>query len=678
MPIDPICGMNVPQTSDITVEQDGGKYYFCSNSCKLKFQAPENENKKERRALIVAWSFSIPVLLVNYLLLVPFKDYIMLLLAFPVQFYSGLLFYRGAYQAIRMRSGNMDLLISIGTLTAFLFSAFITVFPGYFPNSLVFFDASVFIISLILTGSYVQGIIELRANEAANKLASRIPSQVHLVKNGEELKDVGIDSLKIGDIILIKPGENIPVDGTVISGRTEIDESMLTGEAEPVVKIKGSSVMSGTININGAIKVTVERTGRNSTVGKLYTLIRQAAAGKLKVQRIADTFSAYFVVVVMIAAVTSALVWYLYLSTVGSALTYEISILSFVSVIVVACPCAIGLATPITLLVSANISSKRFILIKNMNAFDRLSKVNLVVFDKTGTLTESKPSIDGIVSASKSYNTNFVLYYAAAIEQYSNHPIAKAITELAAEKKIKLPEVINPEEKPGIGASGTINGETVEVRRSEVSGRITIYLSGKRFGDITLSHGIKSSAGKVIKKFRAAGVKTAMITGDSYTEAKNVGASIGIDDIHAQVSPKEKSDIIKSYQEKGFYVMYAGDGINDAAAIETSDFGVAVAGGSDIAKESGDAILLKDDMTLLFDIYIIGRATVSKVKQNIGWAIGYNTILIPIAGGAVVPLVGLGVYTLLPILAAAAMGMSSISVVLNSLLLKRSIIRKLR
>jgi Cu2+-exporting ATPase/Cu+-exporting ATPase len=678
MPIDPICGMNVPQTSDITVEQDSGKYYFCSNSCRLKFQAPENENKKERRALIISWSFSIPVLLVNYLFSVPSKDYIMLLLSLPVQFYSGLLFYKGAYQSLRMRSGNMDLLISIGTLTAFSFSAFITIFPGYFPGSLVFFDASVFIISLILTGNYIQGIIELRANEAANKLTSRIPSQVHLVKNREEIKDVGIDSLKTGDIILIKSGENVPVDGTVISGRTEVDESMLTGEAEPVVKIKGSGVMSGTININGAIEIRVEKIGRNSTVGKLYILIRQAAVGKLKIQRLADIFSAYFVTIVMVAAVISALVWYIYLSTVGSALTYEISILSFVSVIVIACPCAIGLATPITLLVSANISSKRFILIKNMNAFDRLSKVNLVVFDKTGTLTESKPSIDRIVSASKSYNTNFVLYYAAAIEQYSNHPIAKVITELAAEKKIKLPEVTNPEENPGIGVSGTINGELVEVKRGENKSQVTIYLSGKRFGDMTLSYGIKSSAGKVIKKFTAAGVKTAMITGDTYAEAKNVGDSIGIYDIHAQVSPKEKSDIIKSYQEKGFYVMYAGDGINDAAAIETSDFGVAVVSGSDIAKEGGDAILLKDDMILLFDLYIIGRATVSKVKQNIGWAIGYNTVLIPIAGGAIVPLVGLGVYTLLPILAAAAMGMSSISVVLNALFLKKSIARKLR
>ena len=677
MPTDPICGMHVPQSSDITLEQDGKKYFFCSTVCKIKFQAPEEENKKERTALMVAWAFSLPVLLINYLLAVPSKDYIMLALALPVQFYSGLLFYRGAYQALRMRSGNMDLLISIGTLTAFFFSAFVTLFPGYFSASGVYFDTSTFIISLILTGNYIQGVMELRANDAANKLLSRIPSHIHIIDDKGEIKDIEIDAIEKGDVILIKPGENVPVDGNVLEGKTEVDESMLTGEAEPVLKIKGSKVISGTVNINGAIKVEVEGAGKDSTLSKLYTLIKQAATGKLKIQRLADTFSSYFVPIVIIAAIVAASIWYVLLSSASSGLVAKITVLAFVSVIVIACPCAIGLATPITLLVSSNISSSRFILMKNMSAMDRLSKVNIVVFDKTGTLTEAKPDVNEVLPASKIYNANFILSYAASIEQYSSHPIAKAITEFAKGKHISLLDVTGEEEKPGVGVSGVIKGERVEVRGGSDKNRVSIFVNGRRLGDITLSYRIKESSKAVIRKFEESGIKTAMVTGDKLEEAKRVGNILGITDIHAEITPEKKADIIKAYQQNGLYVMYAGDGINDAAAIETADFGVALGGGSDIAKESGDAVLLKDDMMLLYDIYVIGRATISKVKQNIGWAIGYNAALMPIAGGAVVPLFGLGIYSFLPILAAAAMGMSSVSVVLNSLLLKRTINKRL-
>jgi Cu2+-exporting ATPase/Cu+-exporting ATPase len=519
--------------------------------------------------------------------------------------------------------------------------------------------------------------MELRANDAANKLLSRIPSHIHIIDDKGEIKDIEIDAIEKGDVILIKPGENVPVDGNVLEGKTEVDESMLTGEAEPVLKIKGSKVISGTVNINGAIKVEVEGAGKDSTLSKLYTLIKQAATGKLKIQRLADTFSSYFVPIVIIAAIVAASIWYVLLSSASSGLVAKITVLAFVSVIVIACPCAIGLATPITLLISSNISSSRFILMKNMSAMDRLSKVNIVVFDKTGTLTEAKPDVNEVLPASKIYNANFILSYAASIEQYSSHPIAKAITEFAKGKHISLLDVTGEEEKPGVGVSGVIKGERVEVRGGSDKNRVSIFVNGRRLGDITLSYRIKESSKAVIRKFEESGIKTAMVTGDKLEEAKRVGNILGITDIHAEITPEKKADIIKAYQQNGLYVMYAGDGINDAAAIETADFGVALGGGSDIAKESGDAVLLKDDMMLLYDIYVIGRATISKVKQNIGWAIGYNAALMPIAGGAVVPLFGLGIYSFLPILAAAAMGMSSVSVVLNSLLLKRTINKRL-
>lgn len=676
MPTDPICGMYVPDSSNLKIQQDEEVYYFCSTTCKIKFQEPEKERKSELIALIVAWTFSIPILVINYVFEFQYHNYLMLILALPVQFYSGLHFYKGAYQAIKIHSGNMDLLVTIGTLTAFAFSTIVTLFPNILPIHAVYFDASVFIISIIMTGDYLQSLTETKANSAARKLLKNLPSTVHLItKDG--LKEVDASAVKKDDIILIKPGETIAVDGEIIEGQTEINESMLTGESEPVVKVKGSSVISGTQNINGVIKVKVEKAGKDSTISQMYSMIKKAATGKLKVQKMADVFSSYFVPVVITAAVISAIIWFVVLTAGNSALVYDITILSFVSVIVIACPCAIGLATPITLLIASNISSSKYILLKNVNAFDRLSKVNIVILDKTGTLTDPKPELKDIIPVKKAYNSAFILKYAASLEQYSNHPIAKAITAHASNKKINLFEVSNIEEKPGEGVYGVINGEVVSVRRAKEKNTIGVYINDSLLGEITLSYKIKESAKQLISKFKSIGIPTAMITGDSKAEAERVAEILGINEKYYEVAPDKKAEIIKEYQKNGKYVMYAGDGINDAIALESADFGVAMSIGSDIAKESGDAVLLKDDLNLLYDLYLIGKLTIKKVKQNIGWAVGYNVALIPIAGGALVPLFGLGIYSVLPLLAATAMGMSSVSVVLNSLLLKSKVYRKL-
>ena len=676
MPTDPICGMHVPDSSNLKIQQDEEVYYFCSTTCKIKFQEPEKERKSELIALIVAWSFTIPILIINYVFEFQYKNYLMLILALPVQFYSGLHFYRGAYQAIKMHSGNMDLLVTMGTLTAFAFSAIITLFPNILPIHAVYFDASVFIISIIMTGDYLQSLTETKANNAARKLLKNLPSTVHLITK-EGLKEVDASAVKKDDIILIKPGETIAVDGEITEGKTEINESMLTGEPEPVVKVKGANVISGTQNINGVIKVKVEKAGKDSIISQMYSMIKKAATGKLKVQKMADVFSSYFVPVVITAAVISAIIWFVVLTIGNSSLVYDITILSFVSVIVIACPCAIGLATPITLLIASNISSSKYILLKNVNAFDRLSKVNIIILDKTGTLTDPKPELKDIILVKKAYNSAFILKYAASLEQYSNHPIAKAITAHASYKKIDLFEVSNIEERPGEGVYGVINGEVVSVRRAKEKNTIGIYINDSLLGEITLSYKIKESAKQLISKFKSIGIPTAMITGDSKAEAERVAEILGINEKYYEVAPDKKAEIIKEYQKNGKYVMYAGDGINDAIALESADFGVAMSIGSEIAKESGDAVLLKDDLNLLYDLYLIGKLTIKKVKQNIGWAVGYNIVLIPVAGGALVPLFGLGMYSVLPLLAATAMGMSSVSVVLNSLLLKGKVYRKL-
>lgn len=667
--------MFVPADTGITTVQDGRTYYFCSKSCQIKFQRPAEALKSTRKALIVGWSLAVPIILIDYLFGSriyggAFSNYIMFVLALPVQFYSGLTFYRGAYEALKMRSGNMDLLVSIGTLTAFAYSTVVTFFPSAFAASATYFDASAFITTLILTGNYVQERMELGANDAANRLLSRIPSITHLVDEKGEVIDVDTSRAQPGDTILVKPGEYLPVDGTVASGKSEVDESMLTGEEYPVMKIAGSDVYSGTVVLNGVLTIKVSRTGSDSTVGKLYSLIKQASTGKLKIQRVADVFSSYFVPVVIAVAFMAGIGWFMYLHFAASSSAVGIAVLVFVSVIVIACPCAIGLAAPITLLISSNALLNRGVIVKNSSCFEKLSKVDMVIFDKTGTLTNPLPSVADF-SAAGGFDEGYVIGVSGALERYSNHPIAKSIVRFAKTWKAAEFQVKDVEEYPGTGISGYADGKGIRLKRSGEKGNtVEVEIDGKRAGRFELSYDLRKEAAELVSKLHAIGIKTAMVTGDKKEEAGRVAAELGIDDVHSQVTPEDKHRIIMEYQERGSYVLYIGDGINDAAAIEAADVGAAMGSGSDIAKESGDVILTRGDLMDIYGLKRIGDLTLSKIRQNIGWAIGYNAALIPTAGGALVPVFGLGVYSFLPILAAFAMGFSSISVVLNSLLLK--------
>ncbi|MHB8361628.1 MAG: HAD-IC family P-type ATPase, partial [Thermoplasmataceae archaeon] len=438
MPTDTVCGMFVPETTELFSELDGQKYYFCSKTCLHQFNSPENESKAIKKRLIVGWFFSIPVLLITYATSsFSYKDFILLFLTIPVQFFSGFGFYGGAYHAIRTRLGNMDLLISMGTLTAFIFSLYVTLFPKAIHGAEVYFDASALIITLILTGGYIENITKSRANNAAKKLIGMIPNITHFISEGGEIIDKKTEDIKSGDIILIKPGEIASVDGVIIEGKSEVDESMLTGEQEPILRLTGNNVSSGTKNLNGVLKIKVTRIGKDSTVNQIYELIQKAISGRAKVQRIADVFSSVFIPIVIIASLGSSLFWYFYLTSIGYPLAIEIAVLSFVSVIVIACPCAIGLAGPITLLIASSIASENGIIIKNSGVMDRLSKVNRAVFDKTGTLTEPEPSVTGFV-LEKGYEMGDILSIAASLESSSNHPIAKAIVQYANDRNIHL------------------------------------------------------------------------------------------------------------------------------------------------------------------------------------------------------------------------------------------------
>ncbi|WP_287950892.1 heavy metal translocating P-type ATPase [Acidiplasma sp.] len=671
MAIDPVCGMYVSEDTDLYLDKDGTRYYFCSTGCLEKFREPEREEKSLKIRLIIAWSFSIPILILNYALVSPYRNYILLLLALPVQFYSGLGFYHGAYGAIKNRSGNMDLLITLGTLTAFIFSLFITFDGNVFPVKYTYYDASVFIITLILTGGYIESLTKRAANSSAHRLLELIPESVHMYSNGN-VHDVAYENIKTGDAILIRPGENIAVDGTIIKGTTEVDESMITGEQMPVLKHENDNVYSGTKNINGSIIVKVNAVGPNSTVNKLYSLIQMAAMGRAKIQRIADVFSSYFVPVVISAALGSSIFWFIYLNHDGDPISLIISVLVFVSVIVIACPCAIGLAAPITLLISSNESLENGIIIKNSSSMDRLSHINMVIFDKTGTLTNNSPNVSYMRYYGDKMLVNSMLI---SIEQASNHPAARAIVNYIKELPHDTYTINDIKEIPGFGIKGAFNGREISVTRD---GNFTVLnYNNEKLAEIKIEYKLRDSAKIAVKKLIKNGIDVAIVTGDSKENTVNIAHDLDINKYYYNIKPDQKAEIVKKMQRDGKYVMFVGDGINDTIAMEAADVGVSMSSGSDITKENGDIILLKDDLKNVYNMIIIGRKTIKKVRQNIGWAIGYNSALIPVAAGILVPLFGLSIYFVLPILAALAMGMSSTTVVLNSLRIKKSIRRSI-
>ena len=677
MPTDPICGMFVPESSDLHIDREGQRFYFCSQGCMDKFVSPSVEQSRLKRKLIVAWSLAVIVILIQYLFTsMPYRDYVEMFLSIPVLFYSGSGFFQGAYHTLKARTGNMDLLVALGTSTAFFFSAFITIFPAIFRGAGIYFDAAVFIITLILTGGYIENLTKARANSAAARLKQIIPETVHLISGDGTILERKLEDVKQGDRILCRPGDIIPVDGHVLEGTSEVDQSLITGEQMPVVKTKGDAVTSGTANLNGTLEISVERVGSESTLNQVYHLIQSAAMGRVQVQRIADIFSSIFIPVVIAAALTSAIFWSIYLSLTGQPMVVEYAVLAFVSVVVIACPCAIGLAGPITLLISSSTSSENGILLKNTGSLERLSKATLVVFDKTGTLTLPDPQITRI-NVAPGYRESDFLALAAAVEQASNHPIARSIVREAEARGLTIPRAAQTVETPGVGVSGTVNGMHVEVTRSGGTGSsgVSVRVNGIDKGSIALSYELRESASSSVSTLKGMGLKVSMITGDSADEAHRIAGMIGIDDIHAECMPQDKAKIVSGYQEAGEYVIFVGDGINDSISLETADAGIAMGSGLDIARESGDIILLNNDLSNIPLSILIGRSTISKIKQNIGWAVGYNSALIPIAGGILVPVFGLSIFSLLPFLAALAMGMSSTSVVLNSMRLRKKIMR---
>jgi P-type Cu+ transporter len=705
MATDPVCGMFVEEKPDsIQHTVDGRKYYFCSTQCLNEFTEPERELRKLRKHVAISIALTIPIVILTLphmfpsqledLIPLPMEtsNYVMLALATPIQFWIGWRFYKGMWDGIKARASNMDTLIALGTSAAYVYSSAVTIAPGYFPFASVYFETAAIIITLILVGRLLETRTKEKASSAVRKLMDLQPQMAKVIREGNrEEEEIPVEQVREGDLLVIRPGERVPVDAVVIDGVSSIDESAITGESIPVDKSRGSEVIGATINQSGLLTVKATKVGQDTVLSQIITLVENARMGKAPMQRMVDQVAKYFVPVVIAVAVGAGLGWYF---AGGAGLTY--SVLAFVSVIIIACPCALGIATPAALMMGAGKGAENGILFKSGEYLEIARKINTVVFDKTGTLTEGKPSVTDIVDMSGGIGENELLRLAAIAELGSEHPLGQAVVRKAKESGLPVSNPESFEAVTGHGLRATYAGHTILIGNRklmhengiEVGSRVDSLLSrleheGKTAtlvsigsilsGIIAMADTIKESANEAVDSLKnKMGIEVIMLTGDNEKTAKAIASRLSIDRVIAQVLPQQKEEVIaKLRSEEGRVVAMVGDGINDAPALARADLGIAIGSGTDVAKETGGIILIKDDVRDVATALELGKKTVSKIKQNLFWAFAYNTGLIPIAGGALVPFLGLSVFGWLPILAGAAMALSSVTVVGNSILLGR-------
>ena len=706
---DPVCGMFVEERPDsIRHTVDGKEYFFCSNQCSNEFIEPEKELKKLKIHVAVSIALTIPIIFLSLPHMFPgqfgnllsmdmmhISSYIMLALATPVQFWVGWRFYRGLWDGIKAKASNMDTLIAIGTSAAFLYSATVTLVPNFFPFKSVYFETAAVIITLILVGRLLETKTKEKASSAVRKLLDLQPRMAKVlrpVEGTEEFKEVEIpvEQIQVGDILVIRPGERIPTDGVIIEGFSSIDESAITGESIPVDKSKGDEVIGATINKSGLLEVKATKVGQDTVLSQIITLVEEARTGKAQMQKLVDQVAKYFVPAIVITAVGVGLGWF-FIGSIG----FTFSLLAFVSVMIIACPCALGIATPAALMMGTGKAAENGILFKGGEYLEIASKVNTIVFDKTGTLTEGRPSVIDIIDLS-TMGEKELLRLASIAESGSEHPLGQAIVRKAKEEGMTITANTDSFEAiSGLGLRAIHEGRTILVgtrklmeeasisvpenvdsrlKEFENQGKTAVLISidGSLSGIITLADTIKENAREAIDSLKSMGKEVIMLTGDNERTANYIASRLGIERVIAQVLPQQKEEVISNLKSKERKVVaMVGDGINDAPALATADLGIAIGSGTDVAKETGGIILIKGDVRDVVIALDLGTKTVSKIKQNLFWAFAYNTGLIPIAGGILVPFLGVGIFGWLPMLAGVAMALSSLTVVGNSLLLGR-------
>ena len=631
------------------------------------------------------------------------KMYLLWALATPVQFWAGWRFYRGAWGALKHRTADMNTLIATGTSAAYFYSMVAVLFPALFTVGGVapslYFDTSAAIIALILLGRFLEARARGQTSEAIKKLIGLKPKTARVIRDGKE-REILVDDVQLGDLILVRPGERVPVDGVVRQGYSSLDESMITGESMPVEKKVGDEVIGGTINKTGSFQFEATKIGKDTTLAQIIRLVEEAQGSKAPVQRLADVISSYFVPTVIGIAIITFIIWFF----IGPAPSLTFAFLNFIAVLIIACPCALGLATPTAIMVGTGRGAENGVLIRSAEALERSHQITTVLLDKTGTLTRGQPKVTDIVT-SPPWSEEEVLRLAASAERGSEHPLGEAIVNAARDRKLKVSPASDFKAIPGQGVEALVekkrlllgnlrlmgerglalNGLEKEAERLRAKGKTVMFLGidGKAGGIIALADTIKPSAKAAVRALHKMGVEVAMLTGDNWRTAEAIAKEVGIDRVLAEVLPEYKAQEVKKLQDEGRVVAMVGDGINDAPALAQADIGIAIGTGTDVAMETGDITLISGDLMGIVTAISLSKRTMRTIKQNLFWAFAYNTALIPVAAGVLYVAFGssgvpsglhfiLGKYGFLnPILAAAAMAASSITVVFNSLRLRQ-------
>ncbi|MER3375365.1 MAG: heavy metal translocating P-type ATPase [Allomuricauda sp.] len=718
----PVCGMDLVEEQNTSssskhqwtcpmhpevVEDGPGSCPKCGMELVPKEPEASAEEKTYKKLLKKFWiavAFTLPIFLIAmsemipenplYKLMVPSHwNWVQFALSLPVVFYATWMFFERAYRSIKTWNLNMFTLIGIGAGVAFIFSVLALLFPGFFPDQFkgetgavhVYFEAATVILTLVLLGQLLEARAHSKTNNAVKELLKLAPNKAIKVVDGEEV-EVSIDDIEKDDILRVKPGEKIPVDGIITEGDTSVDESMITGEPIPVEKTVDDKVSSGTINGNQTFLMKAKKVGSDTLLSQIIKMVNEASRSRAPIQNLADKVSAYFVPTVVIVSVLTFAVWAIW----GPEPTYVYALINAIAVLIIACPCALGLATPMSVMVGVGKGAQNGVLIKNAEALEKMADVDTLIIDKTGTITEGKPTFDQLVVFSDDYSEEELLQYLVSVNANSEHPLAQATVNYGKEKEVKILKTKYFNAVTGMGVEGKIKDLEIQlgniklmekanvdisddmmekVKKAQEKGKTVSYLAidGKCHGFVAIGDKIKETSAKAIKAIQDKGIKVIMLTGDNATTAKAVASELHLDDFKAETLPEDKMKEVEQLQNNGKVVAMAGDGINDAPALAKSDLGIAMGTGTDVAIESAMITLVKGDLHGIVKARNLSEAVMKNIKQNLFFALIYNTIGVPVAAGVLYPFFGI---LLSPMIAALAMSFSSVSVIANALRLR--------